>query len=49
MTIEFDLYVGKTKDQLLPYVRRYREDVSSDESLMEDLKNATKPADWDLL
>ena len=49
MTIEFDLYNSKTKDQLLPYVHCYWENVSDDESLMEDLKNAIKPADWDLL
>ena len=49
MTIEFELYQGKTKDDLLKFVKRYREQVGEDEVLMQALKLATKPLDWDLL
>jgi len=49
MTIEFELYQGKTKDYLLNFVRSYREQVGRDEVLMQALKSAMKPLDWDLL
>jgi len=49
MTIEFELYQGKTKDDLLKFVRRYREQVGEDKVLMQALKLAMKPLDWDLL
>jgi hypothetical protein len=49
MTIEFEKYQGKNKEELLRYVRYYQEKYSEDESLMEDLKKAMKPLDWDLL
>ncbi|CAA7269885.1 unnamed protein product [Cyclocybe aegerita] len=49
MTIEFELYEGKSKDELLKFVRIYREQVGENELLMEALKTAVKPLDWDLL
>jgi len=49
MTIEFEKYEGKSKEQLLDYVRYYRNRLSEDESLLEDLRKAMKPEDWDLL
>jgi hypothetical protein len=49
MTIEFELYQGKTKDDLLKFVRRYREEVGKNEVLIQALKSAMKPPDWDLL
>ena len=48
MTIEFELYEGKPKEELLKFVRKYREKVGENE-LMETLKIAMKPLDWDLL
>ncbi|KAF9443049.1 hypothetical protein P691DRAFT_713773 [Macrolepiota fuliginosa MF-IS2] len=49
MTIEFELYEGKTKDELLKFVRTYREKAGEDEPLTEALKTVVKPVDWDLL
>ncbi|KAF8340174.1 hypothetical protein F5887DRAFT_834704, partial [Amanita rubescens] len=46
MTIEFDVYGGKSKGELLPFVRYYREQVRTDKDLMEKLRKATKPDDW---
>ncbi|KAJ3503264.1 hypothetical protein NLJ89_g8509 [Agrocybe chaxingu] len=49
MTIEFELYEGKPKNELLKFVRRYREQVGENEPLMDALKTAVKPLDWGLL
>src|SRR6266498_2846889 len=46
MTIEFEKYQGKTKDQLLEYVRAYVEVSKEEEELMGDLKAAMKSDDW---
>ncbi|OBZ66448.1 hypothetical protein A0H81_13668 [Grifola frondosa] len=49
MTIELDLYKGKSKDELLIYVRLYREKVEDDADLLDALQTAMKPEDWALL
>lgn len=49
MTIEFEAYQGKTKVELLKYVRYYREKFNQNKDLMEDLKLAMKPDDWELM
>ena len=48
MTIEFEKYRGKTKDQLLEYVRAYLISTKA-QDLMQDLKAAMKPDDWESL
>lgn len=49
MTIEFEKYEGKEKEELLKYVRCYLRMFSKDEILMADLVMAVKPDDWRLL
>jgi len=49
MTIEFEKYEGKQKEELLKYVRCYLEMFSDDQILMADLVMAMKPDDWRLL
>ena len=49
MTIEFELYQGKSKEELLKYVSLYQEKMGQDQNLMEALKMAIKPEDWLLL
>ena len=49
MTIEFEKYEGKSKTDLLPFVRYYRELVRTDKEKIEDLQKAMKPGDWALL
>jgi len=48
MTIEFDKYQGKTKAELLEYVRAYKTSIE-DEELIGDLKAAMKSDDWESL
>ncbi|KAF9057474.1 hypothetical protein BJ165DRAFT_1420637 [Panaeolus papilionaceus] len=49
MTIELEEYQGKTKEDLLVFVRKYREVLSGNVELEEALKAVIKPMDWDLL
>ncbi|KDR77350.1 hypothetical protein GALMADRAFT_210405 [Galerina marginata CBS 339.88] len=49
MTIEFELYQGKTKEELLNFVRRYRNRFHENAKLMEAMENVVKPDDWKLL
>lgn len=49
MTIEFEEYQGKPKEDLLEYVRYFRETFIKDENLMADLEKAMKSNDWNLL
>lgn len=49
MTIEFDQYQGKSKEELMVYMRAYREAFSGDADLMQPLMKAMKPSDWDSL
>ncbi|CCM00051.1 uncharacterized protein FIBRA_02077 [Fibroporia radiculosa] len=49
MMIEFELYEGKSKDQLLDFVRQFRNRFAEDEELMADLKKTLNPHDWELL
>lgn len=49
MTIDFDNYEGKSKGELMGYVRIYRENFREDEDFMLLLKAAIKPEDWNLL
>jgi hypothetical protein len=49
MLIEFDAYVGKTKEELLDFVRVYRSKFAEDTLLFNNLKRVVKPEDWDLL
>ena len=49
MTIDFDNYEGKSKGELMGYVRIYREKFREDEDFMVLLKKAIKPEDWNLL
>ncbi|KAF9442497.1 hypothetical protein P691DRAFT_789382 [Macrolepiota fuliginosa MF-IS2] len=43
MTIEFEPYKGKAKDELLKFVRTYHERAGKDELLMEAPKTVAKP------
>ncbi|PPR02501.1 hypothetical protein CVT24_002050 [Panaeolus cyanescens] len=49
MTIEFEEYQGKTKEELLVFVRKYREVLAGNTEMEEALKAVIKPMDWDLL
>jgi len=49
MTIEFDKYQGKPRDELLRFVQYYWEQIKDDKDLVEDLQKAMKPEDWALL
>ncbi|KAL4076327.1 hypothetical protein J3A83DRAFT_2178016 [Scleroderma citrinum] len=49
MTIEFEKYKGKSKTELLKFVRYYREQVKTDKVIIENLQKAMKPGDWALL
>lgn len=49
MTIEFEKYKGKSKAELLQFVRYYREQVEADKQTIENLQKAMKPDDWALL
>lgn len=49
MTIEFEKYEGKSKIELLKFVRYYREQVKTDKEIIENLQKAMKPGDWALL
>jgi len=50
LTIGFQLYRGKTRDDLLEYVRKFHEKISSqDKGLWKALKKAMKPEDWNSL
>ncbi|KAF9559778.1 hypothetical protein CPC08DRAFT_637319 [Agrocybe pediades] len=49
MQIEFELYQGKTKEQLLDIVRVFRNRFIGNTELMADLESIMKPADWELL
>ncbi|KAH9995176.1 hypothetical protein BJV74DRAFT_338208 [Russula compacta] len=43
-------YQGKTRDDLLEYVRKFHERISSqDEGLWKALKKVMKPEDWNSL
>lgn len=49
MTIKFEKYGGKSKTELLKFVRYYREHVKADKETIENLQKAMKPGDWALL
>lgn len=49
MKIEFELYQGKSKADLLKYVRTFRKKFCDDIELMGYLKDIIKPEDWALL
>ncbi|KAF8802084.1 hypothetical protein BYT27DRAFT_7261206 [Phlegmacium glaucopus] len=49
MTVAFEDYKGKTKDDLLVYVRNYRDKFRDDVELIEVLKSVMKPDDWKAL
>ncbi|KDQ11380.1 hypothetical protein BOTBODRAFT_35458 [Botryobasidium botryosum FD-172 SS1] len=49
MTIEFEQYQGKSKEELMQYVRTLRDVFSEDTDFVQTLRQAVKPADWDLL
>ncbi|KAH8099763.1 hypothetical protein BXZ70DRAFT_216473 [Cristinia sonorae] len=49
MTIEFELYLGKRKEELLAYVRTYRDCIPEGSELLEALQTAVKSDDWKLL
>jgi hypothetical protein len=49
LKIEFGQYAGKTKDELIPLVREFRNKFADDESLMAALMAALAEGDWDLL
>ncbi len=49
MTIEFEKYEGKSKEELLQFVRYYREQVEADKQTIDNLQKAMKPGDWALL
>ncbi|KAJ7180719.1 hypothetical protein C8R46DRAFT_985749, partial [Mycena filopes] len=48
-TIDFDGYAGKTKEELLQFVRLYRSKLAEDTLFCDTLSRAIKPNDWDLL
>jgi hypothetical protein len=48
LKIDFDRYAGKTKDQLVPLVREFRNMFAKEEKLMVALKAALAEGDWDL-
>ena len=47
--IEFGQYAGKTKVELVPLVREFRNEFADDESLMAVLMAALAESDWNLL
>ena len=49
MTIAFEDYEGKTKDELLVYVRNYRVKFQDDVELMKVLESVMKPDEWEAL
>ena len=49
MTIAFEDYKGKTKDELLVFVRSYRDKFRDDVELIEVLESVMKPEDWEAL
>lgn len=49
MTIEFEQYRGKTRDELMKFVCRYWLAVQEDEVVAQDLKKAMKERDRELL
>lgn len=49
LKIEFDQYAGKTRDELVPLVREFRNKFADDESLMAALRAALGRGDWDLV
>jgi len=48
LRIRFEQYAGKTKEELLPLIRKYRDKFADQEDLMVELK-AVLGDDWDLL
>ena len=46
MKIAFEDYKGKTKDELLVYVRNYRDKFRDDVELIEVLKSVMEPDEW---
>ena len=46
MTIEFEKYEGKTKEQLHVYVKTFKEVCGENEALMGALQRAMKVEDW---
>jgi len=46
MTIEFEKYEGKTKEQLHIYVKEFKEVCDENEDLMDALQRAMKVEDW---
>ena len=49
LKIEFDQYAGKTRDELVPFVREFRNKFADDECLMAALRVALAGGDWDFL
>jgi hypothetical protein len=49
LKIGFDQYAGKTRDELFPLVREFRNKFAYDEGLMAALRAALAGGDWDLL
>ena len=49
LKIEFDQYAGKTRDELLPLLREFRNKFAYDEGLMAELRAALAGDDWDFL
>ena len=49
MTMAFEDYEGKCKEDLLVYVRRYRNRFRDNVQLMEVLESVMKPDDWKAL
>ena len=48
LRIRFEEYAGKTKEELLPLLRKYRDKFAAKETLMAKLK-AVLGDDWELL
>ncbi|KAI0062296.1 hypothetical protein BV25DRAFT_1991595 [Artomyces pyxidatus] len=49
LPIGFDDYQGKGKDELLGFVRTYRNKFAENQELMETLQSLVEPLDWDNL
>ena len=47
--IGFKDYKGKTKDELLVYVRKYRDKFQDDVELIEVLKSVMESDEWEAL
>ncbi|KAF8964813.1 hypothetical protein BDZ97DRAFT_865663 [Flammula alnicola] len=49
MKIDFEKYQGKTRDELLCYVRQYHDKFHDNTDLVKVLDSVVRPDDWELL